>query len=250
MPFRALLTELDFQMTLRRSLSALSFAFLLFCASFGAWASIPTSLGTQTVTGAFTVGNDTFTMSGCTSTNNSVACNNTGLEVVGSVARGVVTLTLECPSTTSCTDSSLVNRSSGTASLALTVTVTASSGYQPVSQVYTEVDGSNTGFGHTVQGVFSFATSGTNENFGGSLTDSIASGTSTAGTNSSAVNSTNSSGWSVTDTLSMNTAVGTGENITMAIITFYKTPEPASIAVLLCGLGGIAAARRRRRRSI
>jgi len=202
----------------------------------------------------FYAGGDTFTISGCSAAANyyvNTGCTGgsgtTVYDMTGSIFRGVVTLTLTCAS--GCTDSSLVRRTgSGTGDLAITVTIGTKSGgtYQLINEVATTANGANTGGATTVNGTF---TMGGTQNFTSPLTDSITSTTTTASNSSTPSPATNSSGWTITETANMNAGVGTSANLTSLVMTFYKTPEPATIAMLLSGLIGMAGARRFTRRS-
>lgn len=214
------------------------------------------SSGTFTSGQYFYAGGDTFTISGCSAASNYYVNSNctgytapstTVYDMTGSIFRGVVTLTLTCAS--GCTDSSLVRRTGGgTGDLAITVTIGTKSGgtYQLINEVATTANGANTGGATNVNGTF---TMGGTQNFTSPLTDSITSTTTTASNSSTPSPATNSSGWTITETANMNAGVGTSANITSLVMTFYKTPEPATIAMLLSGLIGMAGARRVTRRS-
>jgi hypothetical protein len=230
----------------------------------GSWAqtaltSTPTALTLSNNGSAFTsqgfyAGGDTFTVTGCTNNTANTDFTSAGtcvtksgetLSITGSIFRGVVTLDLKC--TAGCTNSSLLNGVNPTLGLTVTVSRHSPATYQAVSEVDGQAIGANTAntFHGVSQGVTFAAGTGTESftNFTNYITSSVTNPT------GSSINSSNTSTWTVTENLALSTTASAGENITQAILTFYKTPEPASIAIMLLGMTGLGATRMRRRRA-
>ena len=238
--------ELVFLMTLLRRI-AISAVFLV-CAASGVRAQ--TSLGTPINLfsgGSFTVGGDKFTISACTaSSNDGVGCaSTTGLEVVGTVFRGLVTLEVENKTAGS---PILTDSNSSAATLKLTVTVSTAAGktYQAISALDTTTTGNLT-TGHTGSGAFA-VTNTSGGTFGTTLTDTLPV-TSPTSMSSNESGTEPTTGMSVQETLTLASNNASGNNILTGLLAFQKAPEPASISIMLLGLGGLAVTRLRKRRA-
>jgi hypothetical protein len=204
------------------------------------WAANPTNLG-GTLTGVTMVLNG-LTLSNISCSSTTITCAN--LELLG-VSSGRGTVTVEIVDKTNGTP--IVSLSSGSATDTLNVGYTATTNTPATAKITSATLTLNASDTNTWD---------TNDHANWGQTDTpgpnpaaiaLTSGTATS---ASATYTPGTPGTSdtIVNTIALTRTSGSGDTLTLtsAIEKFVTTPEPASIGVLLLGLGGLAAARRRR----
>lgn len=248
-------------MTLSRRLAIA--AGILLSGTSGAWAQTTYYRLNSGSAQNFQIGNDIFTIpaagvgNGCVAVSaGGSASNCSGLYLAVTVTRGVVTMTTQFGNTPNPTTPLIqqTSASNGTASISyrLSVSTAPSTTFQTLSSPVARATGNFnlSGSGGAPTNRYTAVFSGGSETFT-DLTASITSGNTSSNIASSA--GTAGSGLNITQTFSLFDAnrapTGAGFNITTALLTFTKAPEPVSIAIFAVGLAGLGAVRRARRKA-